>query len=260
MMTQPYADTRVYELGFHVLPTVGESGSHDVMKELMDLLGNSKGEVLGKGEVAFMELAYPMLKIIDNKRNFFETAYFGWIKFAVAADKIDEIEKMVKARRDILRFLIIKTISEDVELMTEADAKEERNGRAARGEKRDEEKKATPVASPAPAKEVKEEKKEAEAVKEAKGEKKEKAESDTPDDFKKIEGIGPKIAETLAAAGVTTFAQLADQDPEAIAAMITDVRGSHDPASWPLQAAMARDGQWDELNTWQDQHDGGKIA
>lgn len=247
MMTQPYADTRVYELGFHVLPTVGESGSHDVMKELMDLLANSNGEVLGKGEVAFMELAYPMLKIIDNKRNFFETAYFGWIKFAVAADKIDEIEKMVKARRDILRFLIIKTISEDVELMTEADAKEERNGRAARGEKRDEEKKATPVTSPAPAKE-------------AKGEKKEKAESDTPDDFKKIEGIGPKIAETLAAAGVTTFAQLADQDPEAIAAMITDVRGSHDPASWPLQAAMARDGQWDELNTWQDQHDGGKIA
>jgi len=81
-----------------------------------------------------------------------------------------------------------------------------------------------------------------------------------PDNLTKIEGIGPKIAETLVAAGVASYADLAAKTPEEIAEIIKDVRGKHVPDTWPKQAQMAADGKWDELKAWQDELDGGKPA
>jgi small subunit ribosomal protein S16 len=86
-------------------------------------------------------------------------------------------------------------------------------------------------------------------------------EATTPDDLKKIEGIGPKIAEVLNAAGITTFAQLADATAEKIKEILDAAEGNfaaHDPSTWPAQAKMAAEGNWDGLKKWQDELDGGK--
>ena len=80
-----------------------------------------------------------------------------------------------------------------------------------------------------------------------------------PDDLKKVEGIGPKIASTLVEAGVATFADLAKLKPEAISEIISGVRGNHVTDTWPAQAQLAADGKWDELKKWQDELDGGKA-
>ena len=85
-----------------------------------------------------------------------------------------------------------------------------------------------------------------------------KTTSTKKDDLTKVEGIGPKIAETLVSWGVVTFADLAKTDSTKIAEMIADVRGNHVPDTWPEQAKMAADGKWDELKKWQDELDGGK--
>lgn len=79
------------------------------------------------------------------------------------------------------------------------------------------------------------------------------------DDLKKIEGIGPKIASTLAEAGIATFAELAKTDAAKISEIIADVRGNHVTDTWPKQAEMAAEGKWDELKKWQDELDGGKA-
>lgn len=79
------------------------------------------------------------------------------------------------------------------------------------------------------------------------------------DDLKKIEGIGPKIAETLAAAGIDTFAELAKTDAAKVAEIIADVRGNHVTDTWPAQAKLAAEDKWDELKKWQDELDGGKA-
>lgn len=79
------------------------------------------------------------------------------------------------------------------------------------------------------------------------------------DDLKKIEGIGPKIAETLIAAGISTFAEMAKTKSEKIAELIADVRGNHVTDTWPAQAKLAAEGKWDELKKWQDELDGGKA-
>ena len=79
------------------------------------------------------------------------------------------------------------------------------------------------------------------------------------DDLKKIEGIGPKIAQTLIDAGVATFAELAKTKPAKISEIIAEVRGNHVTDTWPKQAKLAADGKWDELKKWQDELDGGKA-
>ncbi len=115
-----------------------------------------------------------------------------------------------------------------------------------------------------PVEEVKEEAPVAEAKTEApadevkKEEKKEEA-----DDLKKVEGIGPKIADLLIAKEITTFAILAATETAAIK-KILEAGGSsfasHDPTTWPEQAKMAAAGEWDKLKVWQDELQGGKEA
>nr|MBP9197375.1 S1 RNA-binding domain-containing protein [Saprospiraceae bacterium] len=82
------------------------------------------------------------------------------------------------------------------------------------------------------------------------------------DDLKKVEGIGPKIEELLHNAGIITFADLSKADVEAIKEIL-NAAGSryqmHDPTSWPMQAEMAANGEWDKLKEWQDHAKGGKI-
>jgi large subunit ribosomal protein L21 len=77
------------------------------------------------------------------------------------------------------------------------------------------------------------------------------------DDLKKIEGIGPKIAETLVEAGIATYADLAKAKPAKISEIIEGIRGNHVPDTWPQQAQLAADGKWDELKELQDKLDGG---
>jgi large subunit ribosomal protein L20 len=84
-----------------------------------------------------------------------------------------------------------------------------------------------------------------------------------PDDLKIIEGIGPKIAEIFAAAGISTFAKLAATDVAKLREIL-DGAGSkfaaHDPTTWPQQAKLAAEGKMDALKVLQDELQGGRAA
>jgi large subunit ribosomal protein L15 len=87
------------------------------------------------------------------------------------------------------------------------------------------------------------------------------AKSKEGDDLKKVEGIGPKIAELLADAGIDTFAKLSETKVEAIQSILDEAGSryaSHNPATWPEQAALAAAGKWDELKELQDKLNGGR--
>jgi len=79
-----------------------------------------------------------------------------------------------------------------------------------------------------------------------------------PQDLTKIEGVGPKIAETLKAAGITTYAQLAATSPEDLRKILADAGISADPETWPEQARLAAADKWAELQAWQDKLEGGR--
>ncbi len=80
------------------------------------------------------------------------------------------------------------------------------------------------------------------------------------DDLKKIEGIGPKIAEIFNNAGILTFSELAGTKVEKLQEILAAAGSryaSKKPGSWPKQAKMAAEGKWDELKVWQDENDHG---
>jgi predicted flap endonuclease-1-like 5' DNA nuclease len=80
-----------------------------------------------------------------------------------------------------------------------------------------------------------------------------------PDDLTIIEGIGPKIASVLQAAGITTFSQLATADLARVSQILKDA-GLHlaDPGTWAQQASLAAAGKLDELKVLQDSLKGGR--
>ena len=81
------------------------------------------------------------------------------------------------------------------------------------------------------------------------------------DNLIKIEGIGKKINELLAAENITTFKELSKLSAKKIKAIL-ETAGSkfamHDPTSWPKQAKLAAAGKWDELNELQKDLNTGK--
>lgn len=82
-----------------------------------------------------------------------------------------------------------------------------------------------------------------------------------PDDLRKIEGIGPKIAEKLNNAGINTFAELATAEVDRLKEILAAAGprySMHNPTSWPQQSQLAADGKWDELKVLQDHLDGGR--
>lgn len=82
-----------------------------------------------------------------------------------------------------------------------------------------------------------------------------------PDDLKKIEGIGPKIAGLLNDGGIYTFSQLANTALERLKEIL-DAAGPryriHDPGTWSKQAEYAAAGNWEKLQEYQDFLQGGK--
>jgi predicted flap endonuclease-1-like 5' DNA nuclease len=83
------------------------------------------------------------------------------------------------------------------------------------------------------------------------------AEPAPEDDLTMIEGIGPKIAASLKAHGIRTFAQLAHTDVERLQAILAEGGPAFKLAapaveSWPEQARLAADGAWDQLHALKD--------
>ncbi|WP_370525697.1 hypothetical protein [Olivibacter sp. SDN3] len=78
-----------------------------------------------------------------------------------------------------------------------------------------------------------------------------------------MEGVGPKIAEVFAAAGVVSFADIAGKSADDLKTILTEAGDQFNTAvtdTWPEQAKLAADGKFDELKKWQDELDGGKEA
>lgn len=80
------------------------------------------------------------------------------------------------------------------------------------------------------------------------------------DDLTRIEGIGPKVSDALRGAGIVTFAQLAATDASKLREITRRAGIIGNPASWPRQAKLAAEGNWDALQGLQREIKGGRRA
>lgn len=88
-----------------------------------------------------------------------------------------------------------------------------------------------------------------------------KATATKKDDLKKIEGIGPKIAQILQGKGILTFADLGKAKVTTLKTYLAEAGPRykmHQPGTWPKQAKLAAKGDWAKLAKLQDELKGGK--
>ncbi|MEM9326065.1 MAG: hypothetical protein AAGA85_10430 [Bacteroidota bacterium] len=82
------------------------------------------------------------------------------------------------------------------------------------------------------------------------------------DDLTLVEGIGPKISGLLKADGCSTWRALSNRTPAQIQ-VVLDRAGKdyqiHNPATWPQQAQLAADGDWEGLKRMQAGLKGGRA-
>ena len=81
------------------------------------------------------------------------------------------------------------------------------------------------------------------------------------DDLTVVEGIGPKIQELLYQYGVRTYRQLAETDVARLKEILAEAGpqlAMHDPGTWPSQANLAANDQWEALKSIQGFLKGGK--
>lgn len=109
------ADLQSYELAFHVLPTVAEGevkGIFDAIKAHVTSLGGTLNE---EEAPARFDLAYEIVKFLEGRNRKFSSAYFGWVRFDIEADKVAEIVEMMDGSKDILRHLITRLTKVEAE-------------------------------------------------------------------------------------------------------------------------------------------------
>lgn len=76
----------------------------------------------------------------------------------------------------------------------------------------------------------------------------------TTDDLTQITGIDPATADILRAAGLQSYAELAKMEPATLRQLLQQYGGNAnlDPASWPAQARLALNGEWEVLRDYQE--------
>lgn len=106
-------DERVYELGYLLVPTVSTEDVPVLYGNLKELISSFGGTAIADEMPKMIPLSYSMVKVVANIRNKFNTAYFGWMKFTMGADKVLELKKKLDLDPKIIRFLILKTVKEN---------------------------------------------------------------------------------------------------------------------------------------------------
>ena len=104
---------RVYELGFLIVPTVGDEHLPSEVTALKDKITSCGGVFIAEEFPRFIELAYRMEKNIANRKEKFTHAYFGWVKFELDRAKIADVKSKIDVLKNILRYIIVKTVTEN---------------------------------------------------------------------------------------------------------------------------------------------------
>jgi ribosomal protein S6 len=106
-------ESAVYELGYHILPTVRDEGVVEEVGKLKSAIEKQKGVLIMDENPALIRLAYPIDRVVSGKHEKYDTAYFGWVKCELPLAHVLVLKRAIEENDNILRFLLIRTVRED---------------------------------------------------------------------------------------------------------------------------------------------------
>ncbi|MDB5224712.1 MAG: Ribosomal protein [Candidatus Adlerbacteria bacterium] len=111
--TQANDASTVYEVGYHVIPTVPEAEVATVVDAIRAVLTAQSAEIISEQVPVKTTLAYRIERAASGKVEKFTESYFGFIKFATAPEASVAIHKALSDKYEVLRFIIVHTTRED---------------------------------------------------------------------------------------------------------------------------------------------------
>ena len=105
--------TRVYEAGYHIVPTVAEGDVEKVVGTIRSEIEKLGGSFIAEGAPSLIKLTYGMDKREGEKHTEYDRGYFGWLKFEADTQSAATLTAALKSNASILRSMVFKTLRED---------------------------------------------------------------------------------------------------------------------------------------------------
>ena len=108
-----HTEPRVYELGYHLVPTLAVEQIAAASGAVRGMIEQISKDIIAEELPVFIDLAYTVVKTLDHKNKRFDNAYFGWVKFEATPESIATLEEALKKDDNVLRYMVVKTIKEN---------------------------------------------------------------------------------------------------------------------------------------------------
>jgi ribosomal protein S6 len=123
-------DQSVYEVGYLLMPSLSEERALELVANLQAKITSLGGSLIQEGAPERMDLAYTMIKVVDNKNIRVNDAHYGWLKFYLAPASIADIKVYLDGNIDIIRTLVFKTVPENTFIARKQPKKRRAEGEA----------------------------------------------------------------------------------------------------------------------------------
>jgi ribosomal protein S6 len=104
---------RIYEVGYHIIPTVGDENLEQVVSSIRSKIEQAGGSFIAEGAPAQIRLAYGMDAREGDKHVEHDRSYFGWVKFEAPTTIAKTLEQELQADPNILRSIVFQTVREE---------------------------------------------------------------------------------------------------------------------------------------------------
>lgn len=109
----PEVISRVYEVGYHIVPNIPEDGLEPVVGSIRSAIEKAGGSFIAEGAPTLMKLSYAMTHREGDKNVEYDRGFFGWIKFEAPATAAAILDEALKTDKNILRFIVFRTVREE---------------------------------------------------------------------------------------------------------------------------------------------------
>ena len=105
--------SRVYEISLIFENRLDESAAHEKGNAIKQSIATLGGSFISEEAPYMRELAYEMIRVVNNVNVRFNEGYFGWIKFSMEPAKVKDFEKALKIDEELVRYLVVTTVAEN---------------------------------------------------------------------------------------------------------------------------------------------------
>jgi len=100
--------TTTYELGYHLVPSLGEDDLALRVTELQKAITAEGGSVISEGAPTSTTLSYQMRKMRNGRWDKYDSTFFGWVRFEATAGAMDGLKEALDTDEHLIRYLLIK--------------------------------------------------------------------------------------------------------------------------------------------------------